>query len=75
LQLEPLKHVSVRSILVAVGMIPAEHHRRRAASIRKARDFAYTPSAYLREFFDHRFDVTANRIRQARMEYITQEDL
>jgi hypothetical protein len=70
-----LKHVSVRSLLVAAGMIAAERHRRCAASVRKARAFAYTPTAFLKEFFDHRFDRAASIKLKRSMEYFTQEDL
>jgi hypothetical protein len=70
-----LKHVSIRSILVAAGMIAAEHHRRRAVSVRKARAFAYTPAAYRNEFFDHRIDRAASLKLHRSMEYHTQEDL
>ena len=70
-----MKHLSVRTILVALGMIAAERHRRRVASVRKARAFAYDPKAYLREFFEHRFDRAAQLRLQRSMEYYTQEEL
>lgn len=68
-----LKHVSIRAILVAAGMMTAERHRRTAAGVRKARAFAYTPKDYLNEFFDRRFDREAALKLQRSMEYFTED--
>jgi hypothetical protein len=70
-----LKHLSLRTILVAVGMFAAERHRRRIVSVRKARAFAYKPATYLNEFFAHRFDRVESLRLQRSMEYFTEEEL